>query len=130
VNLALRQFKIFEAMARHQNFTHVSKALHLNQPAVSMRIKQLEEAAGLALFEQVGKRIDLTEAGFGLPSLHTLEMELALKRPVILHVRDRPILRKWDILRRSGKRLSAVAQTFKDFMITESAQILDRLTLQ
>lgn len=304
MNLTLRQLKIFEAVARHLSFTRASEELHLTQPAVSMQIKQLEEAAGLALFEQVGKRIYLTEAGeemeryarsilatlaeaslvfdemkglergrlriavastanyfvprllaafcqrypgvkvsldvtnrerllealsdnetdlvimgkppqsmelvaeifmdnplvviappihplagekdislerlqeetflvrekgsgtrsaterffiehgislsstmemssseaikqgveaglgLGLLSLHTLEMELALKRLVILDVRDLPILRKWYIMHRSGKRLSAVAQTFKDFVIKESAQILDLPTLQ
>jgi DNA-binding transcriptional LysR family regulator len=63
MNITLRQLKIFEAVARHLNFTKASEELHLTQPAVSMQIKQLEQAAGVALFEQVGKRIYLTEAG-------------------------------------------------------------------
>jgi len=127
VNLRLRQLKIFEVLARHLSFTCASKELYLTQPAVSMRI---EEAAGLALFEQVGKRIYLTEAGLGL-GLQTLEMELALahKRLVILDVRDLPILRAWYIMHRCGKRLSAVTQTFKHFVIKESARILDLPTL-
>lgn len=37
--------------------------LHLSQPAVSMQIKQLEENLGLPLFEQLGKKIYLTDAG-------------------------------------------------------------------
>jgi DNA-binding transcriptional LysR family regulator len=303
VNLTLRQLKIFEAVARHLSFTRASKELHLTQPAVSMQVKQLEEEVGLPLFEQVGKKIFLTEAGeemqryagsvmttlaeaslvfdemrglergrlriavastanyfvpqllasfcqrypnvrvsldvtnrkrlldalsandtdlvimgkppqhmdlvaesfmdnplvviappghplanerniplkrlqgetflvrekgsgtrsamerfftehgvslsstmemssseaikqgveaglgFGLLSLHTLEMELALKRLVILDVRELPILRKWYIMHRSGKRLSAVAQNFKDFVLKESAAILNLPTL-
>jgi DNA-binding transcriptional LysR family regulator len=63
--------------------------------------------------------------GFGLLSLHTLEMELTLKRLVILDVRELPILRKWYIMHRAGKRLSAVAQSFKDFVLKESAAILN-----
>jgi len=51
VNLTLRQLKIFDAVARHLSFTRASKELHLTQPAVSMQIKQLEEAVGLPLFE-------------------------------------------------------------------------------
>jgi DNA-binding transcriptional LysR family regulator len=303
VNLTLRQLKIFEAVARHLSFTRASKELHLTQPAVSMQVKQLEEEVGLPLFEQVGKKIFLTEAGeemqryagsvmttlaeaslvfdemrglergrlriavastanyfvpqllasfcqrypnvrvsldvtnrkrlldalsandtdlvimgkppqhmdlvaesfmdnplvviappghplanerniplkrlqgetflvrekgsgtrsamerfftehgvslsstmemssseaikqgveaglgFGLLSLHTLEMELALKRLVILDVRELPILRKWYIMHRSGKRLSVVAQNFKDFVLKESAAILNLPTL-
>ncbi len=303
MNLTLRQLRIFEAVARHLSFTHASKDLHLTQPAVSMQIKQLEEEVGLPLFEQVGKKVFLTEAGkelqgyaatiqatlleagqvfdemrglergrlklsvastanyfvpkllapfcrryphvrvsldvtnrdrlldelaanetdlvimgeppgnmelaaesfmdnplvaiaptghplqnnrniplkrlqeetflvrekgsgtrsaserffaehgaalsaamemssseaikqgveaglgVGLLSLHTLEMELALKRLVILDVRELPILRKWYIMHRSGKRLSAVARGFKDFVLNEAAHILALPTL-
>ena len=299
MNLTLRQLKIFEAVARHLSFTSASKELHLTQPAVSMQVKQLEEEVGLPLFEQVGKKIFLTDAGqelrryagsilgmlaeaslvfdemrglergrlriavastanyfvpqllasfcqrhpkvqvsldvtnrqrllealsanetdlvimgkppstmelvaesfmdnplvviappghplarekriplerlqgetflvrekgsgtrsamerffvehgislssamemssseaikqgveaglgFGLLSLHTLEMELALKRLVILDVDKLPILRKWYIMHRAGKRLSAVAQSFKGFVLTEAVHILN-----
>jgi len=58
-----RQLKIFEAVARLLSFSRAAEELHLTQPAVSMQIKQLEQHAGLALFEQVGKRVHLTEAG-------------------------------------------------------------------
>lgn len=299
MNLTLRQLNIFEAVARHLSFTRASKELHLTQPAVSMQVKQLEDEVGLPLFEQVGKKVFLTEAGkemqryaasiqatlaeagqvfdemrglergrlhisvastanyfvpqllasfcqryphvhisldvtnrhrlldalaanetdlvimgkppgnmelvaesfmdnplvaiappnhplansrniplkrlqeetflvrekgsgtrsaterfflehgvalsstmemssseaikqgveaglgFGLLSLHTLEMELELKRLVILDVRELPILRKWYIMHRSGKRLSAVAQSFKDFVLSEAVSILN-----
>lgn len=63
MNITLRQLRIFEAVARLLSFTRASEELHLTQPAVSMQIKQLEQAVGLPLFEQVGKRIHLTEAG-------------------------------------------------------------------
>ena len=299
MNLTLRQLSIFEAAARHLSFTRAAEELHLTQPAVSMQVRQLEESAGLPLFEQVGKRIFLTEAGqemeryarsvlatleeasqvfdemrglergtlhiavastanyfvpqllaefcrrypgvqvsldvtnregllhalsdndtdlvvmgkppetmdlvatifmenplvaiappahplagqkkiplqrlqeetflvrekgsgtrsaterffvehglslsstmemsssesikqgveaglgLGLLSLHTLEMELALKRLVVLDVNELPIVRNWYIMHRTGKRLSAVAQGFRDFVCKESAQILN-----
>ncbi|HKK14272.1 MAG TPA: LysR family transcriptional regulator [Gammaproteobacteria bacterium] len=63
MNITLRQLSIFEAAARHQSFTRASEELHLTQPAVSMQIKQLEQTVGLPLFEQLGKRVYLTEAG-------------------------------------------------------------------
>ena len=63
MNITFRQLKIFEAVARHLSFTKASEELHLTQPAVSMQIKQLEQATGVPLFEQVGKRVYLTEAG-------------------------------------------------------------------
>jgi DNA-binding transcriptional LysR family regulator len=303
MNLTLRQLTIFEAVARHLSFTRAAEELHLTQPAVSMQVRQLEESAGLPLFEQVGKRIFLTEAGremeryacsvlatleeagqvfdemrglergrlhiavastanyfvpqllaefcrrfpgvqvsldvtnregllralsdndtdlvvmgkppetmdlvatifmqnplvaiappahplagqkkiplerlqqetflirekgsgtrsaterffvehglslsstmemsssesikqgveaglgLGLLSLHTLEMELALKRLVILDVNELPIIRNWYIMHRTGKRLSAVAQSFREFVCEESAEITHLPTL-
>ncbi len=59
----LRQLKVFESVARHLNYTRAAEELHLTQPAVSMQVKQLEDQLGVALFEQLGKRIHLTEAG-------------------------------------------------------------------
>ncbi|NNM82989.1 MAG: LysR family transcriptional regulator [Burkholderiales bacterium] len=76
--LTLRQLDIFEAVARCGSFSRASEELHLTQPAVSMQIKQLEEILGLALFEQVGRRIHLTEAG-----RETLEASRAVKRELI-----------------------------------------------
>ncbi len=63
LHLTFRQLSVFEAVARHLNYTRAAEELHLTQPAVSMQIKQLEESLGLAIFEQLGKRIHLTAAG-------------------------------------------------------------------
>jgi DNA-binding transcriptional LysR family regulator len=63
MNITFRQLKIFESVARRLSFTRASEELHLTQPAVSMQIKQLEQAVGLPLFEQIGKKIFLTDAG-------------------------------------------------------------------
>ncbi|GMQ84265.1 MAG: hypothetical protein BMS9Abin06_1041 [Gammaproteobacteria bacterium] len=54
-------------------------------------------------------------------------MELALKRLVILDVNELPIVRNWYIMHRTGKRLSVVAQGFRDFVCEESVQILNLL---
>lgn len=63
VRLTLRQLDILEAVAQCGSFSRASAELHLTQPAVSMQVKQLEESLGLPLFEHIGKRIYLTEAG-------------------------------------------------------------------
>lgn len=63
MHLTLRQIEVFNAVARHRNYTRAAEELHLSQPAVSMQIRQLEESIGLPLFEQVGKKIHLTEGG-------------------------------------------------------------------
>lgn len=62
--------------------------------------------------------------GVGVLSLHTLEVELMLKRLVILDVQDFPIMRRWYIVHHQGKRFSAVARAFKDFVLTESKALL------
>ncbi|HLD08416.1 MAG TPA: LysR family transcriptional regulator, partial [Methylophilaceae bacterium] len=51
LHLTLRQLRVFEAVATHLSYSRAAEALHLTQPAVSMQIKQLEESAGLPLFE-------------------------------------------------------------------------------
>ena len=62
-NATLRQLKVFETVARHLSFSRAAEELYLTQPAVSTQVKKLEEHAGLALFEQLGKKIYLTPSG-------------------------------------------------------------------
>ncbi len=63
MNITLRQLKVFASVARHLSFTRAAEELHLTQPAVSMQVKQLESQLDSRLFEQLGKKIYLTEAG-------------------------------------------------------------------
>lgn len=59
----LRQLKVFESVARLNGYSKAAQELHLTQPAVSTQVRKLEEHAGCALFEQLGKKIFLTAAG-------------------------------------------------------------------
>jgi DNA-binding transcriptional LysR family regulator len=59
----LPQLRAFEACARLGSVTRAAEELHMAQATASVQIKKLSETVGLALFEQVGKRIHLTEAG-------------------------------------------------------------------
>jgi LysR family transcriptional regulator, low CO2-responsive transcriptional regulator len=61
--VTLRQLQIFCSAARHSSFSRASKELHLTQPGVSMQMRQLEDSAGLPLFERTGKGLHLTDAG-------------------------------------------------------------------
>lgn len=63
LNITIRQLKVFEAVARHLSYTRAAEELHLTQPAVSMQIKQLEDAIGHSVLEQFGKKNYLTAAG-------------------------------------------------------------------
>jgi DNA-binding transcriptional LysR family regulator len=71
----LRQLKIFEAVARCLSYSRAAEELHLTQPAVSTQIRKLESHAGLALFEQLGKKVFLTPAGTEL--LHHCHLIIA-----------------------------------------------------
>lgn len=53
----------FLAVCKYMNYTKAASALSLTQPAVSQHIRYLENAYGVPLFEQSGKKIFLTEAG-------------------------------------------------------------------
>lgn len=85
IHATLHQLKVFEATARHSSFTRAAEELFLTQPTVSMQVKQLTKAVGLPLFEQVGKRLYLTDAGRELfttcqdvfTKLEQLEMKVA-----------------------------------------------------
>jgi DNA-binding transcriptional LysR family regulator len=61
--ITLRQLEVFCEAARQLNFSDVAETLSLTQPAITMQIRQLEDAIGLALFEKNGRRKILTEAG-------------------------------------------------------------------
>jgi DNA-binding transcriptional LysR family regulator len=59
----IRDLEVFLSVAKHLNFTRAGDEIHLSQPSISVRIRKLEEELGIKLFEQLGKRVALTEAG-------------------------------------------------------------------
>ncbi len=59
----LRQLQILVAVAHHGGYTRAAEVLHLTQPTVSMQIKKLSDHIGLPLFEQRGRKLQLTSAG-------------------------------------------------------------------
>jgi DNA-binding transcriptional LysR family regulator len=62
-HVSLRQLRVFESAATHQSFSKAAEILHLTQPGVSMHIKELETSVGLPLFERIGRKLYVTEAG-------------------------------------------------------------------
>lgn len=59
----VRGLEVFLSVAKHLNYTRAGEEVNLSQPSVSVRIRQLENELGVKLFEQLGKRVVLTEAG-------------------------------------------------------------------
>lgn len=61
--MTLEQLRAFLKVAELLNMTRAAEELHLTQPAVSAAIAALEGRHGTRLFDRVGKRLELTEAG-------------------------------------------------------------------
>src|SRR5262245_59011830 len=59
----LPQLRLFEAIARLGTFARAAQELHMAHPTASLQIKKLTATVGVPLFEQVGKRVYLTQAG-------------------------------------------------------------------
>ena len=58
-----RDLQVFLSVSRHLNYTRAGEELNLSQPSVSVRIRQLETELSVKLFEQLGKKVALTDAG-------------------------------------------------------------------
>lgn len=86
----LRQLDTFLEVARQLSVSRAAEVLHVTQPAVSMQIRQLEEVVGMALYEQAGRKIRLTDAGLdfqayaigAVAQLQQLEDAMAQRRGV------------------------------------------------
>src|SRR5262249_21252284 len=63
INISLRQLRYFDALARHGHFGHAAEACAITQPALSMQIKEMEEALGGVLLERNARQVALTKFG-------------------------------------------------------------------
>jgi LysR family hydrogen peroxide-inducible transcriptional activator len=62
-NLTLRQLRYFDALSRHGHFGRAAEACSISQPALSMQIKEMEEALGGLLLERSARQVALTRFG-------------------------------------------------------------------
>ena len=83
--------------------------------------------AGLEVGDNSGVK-EAVAAGLGVAILsrHAIDMELALRRLVLLDVRGFPLHRQWYIIRAPGKRLSRAAEAFQDFLLTSADAVVGR----
>jgi DNA-binding transcriptional LysR family regulator len=86
----LRQLDTFLEVARQLSISRAAVALHISQPAVSMQLRQLEDIVGMPLYEQIGRKIQLTDAGHeaahhamaAIAELRQLEDAMAARRGI------------------------------------------------
>lgn len=75
----IANLRAFAAVAANGSFSAAADVLHLTQPAVSKRLAVLEGELGVSLFDRLGRRIELTEAGRALLE-HIPDVEQSLRR--------------------------------------------------
>ncbi|HKV43187.1 MAG TPA: LysR family transcriptional regulator [bacterium] len=76
--MPLAPLQTFHLVARLQSFSAAARQLGLSQPAVTQQIRRLERSLGLRLFDRVGRRIAVTDAGqtldtYALRIVHLLD---------------------------------------------------------
>ena len=65
--MTLRHIRIFLTVCQEGfHVTRAAEALHMTQPAVSLAIRELEDYYGVRLFDRIGRRLQITEAGVRL----------------------------------------------------------------
>ncbi len=63
INVSLKQFRYFDALAREGHFGRAAESCAISQPALSMQIKELEDTLGARLFERGAREVRLTPLG-------------------------------------------------------------------
>ena len=80
----LRQFEVFLAVAKAGSFRGAAEAMHLSQPALSQHVAEMERELGTRLFDRLGRKVALTEAGRVLEEhAHRLFASLASAREAV-----------------------------------------------
>jgi DNA-binding transcriptional LysR family regulator len=97
--MELHHLRYFEAVARHGHVTRAAQELHIAQPSLSKQIQSLEAELGIALFDRVGRRVELTAAG---------RLLLPYARRALREVADaRTALQQWNSLEQGQVALGA-----------------------
>lgn len=92
MNANLRQFQAFVTVARFGSFTRAAKHLHLSQPALTVQIRQLEEAMEVRLFDRSTRVVMLTPIGRELAPtlgrvLHEIDAVMVNTKELASHIK-------------------------------------------
>jgi DNA-binding transcriptional LysR family regulator len=89
--MQINQINAFLAVAELESFSLAAERLHITQPAVSKRIRQLEISVGTALFDRISKRSILTPDGKAFrPHAERILQELKSYRFSLSRQQDSP----------------------------------------
>jgi len=77
-HLTLRQLQVLEAVQRAGSMAEAGRLLHMTGPGVTQQVQQLEKTLGAPVFDRLGRRLRLTEAGrHALAAAHDVHARLA-----------------------------------------------------
>ena len=89
--MQIPQITAFLAVAELQSFSLAAERLHITRPAVSKRIRQLEEAMQTTLFDRIGKKSILTPNGLALiPHAEQILLEIKTYKARLERGHDQP----------------------------------------
>ena len=89
--MQIPQIRAFLAVAELESFSLAAERLHITQPAVSKRIRQLEESVKTTLFDRIGKRSILTPNGLAFrPHAERILHEMKTFKADMSHQHNRP----------------------------------------
>jgi DNA-binding transcriptional LysR family regulator len=87
----IQSIQAFIEVSDSGSFSRAADALFLTQPAISKRIQSLEQALDVKLFDRIGKRVQLTEAGLALlPGFRRILDEIDESQRIISNLRGAP----------------------------------------
>jgi len=89
--MQISQINAFLAVAELKSFSLAAERLHITQPAVSKRIRQLEDNMKTILFDRIGKKSILTPNGLALmPHAERILLEVKTYKSSLAHQNDKP----------------------------------------
>ncbi|HZN46228.1 MAG TPA: LysR family transcriptional regulator [Ramlibacter sp.] len=89
---------------------------HLPRLNIAMEIRSTETI----------KQAVMAGMGVSFLSAHTISRELQSGALTVLDVQGFPLMLNWYVVHRNGKRLPPVAQTFKNFLLSDGARLIDQ----
>ena len=66
MNITFRQLRLFSALADTGSVSRAAAAMHVTQPTASMQLREISDSLGMPIYEVIGRRVHLTQAGQAL----------------------------------------------------------------
>ena len=103
-----------------------SDTWHSMEDGFGDRINDINVAMEIRSTETI-KQAVIAGMGVSFLSAHTISLELQAGSLSVLDIEGFPVMLNWYIVHRKNKRLPPVAQAFKNFLLEEGPELIERL---